>query len=274
MKKLFIYFINLFLIFSVYSELNRFVYDYENNEVLFSEVTLVEENISEDVLPEYCNYLNEAMEQFCNSSKRVYNLDKKTKWCLEKSLEKYDKKVGEWYEILIFFYDSLDKSVITNILVRITSENDYKIYNIIEGIKITTEYETTNSLGQTEYVNNEFGYRGTSDVTYFGQLNNEQFMNFVNSDGVVDLIKECFGKDYLIEKIGKLTKEQEWLLEKGLSKYDLNKDECYSIGIQVTPKSFPTTVEMIVGILKINEVNVESKKYDYYYSIYKLTMLE
>lgn len=226
------------------------------------EIALIGENMSTEAIKNY----NQTLFDWCNelgkNTKIIKKFSNEVVWGIKKGLSEYNFKKGESYFVRVFASSehNLDLYPLVVAFITINDKKSYKVETIIETyVDLTPDDNTTVEEAGDNFSNAALGYKGSAKMDYIGvNLSDEQMTNIANS------YYDFANKDnFSGQKIGKLTKEQEWLLNEALNKYNLKQNEVYAGYIGVEPKTFPAPFTIILVIVTITDVKANG---DFYYN--------
>lgn len=249
----------LFAIVSIHAEAKTYI-DEEKGYNVTVEVELVAENMSPENIKAYSKTLFDWCNEIAKDARIIKKLPNDVVWGLKRGLARYDLKKGETYfaRVASLSLDNLEKCPIVVVLLTINDKKSYKVETIIESF---IELDVGNKTVEEEdgkFSNAALGYKGSAKMDYVGvNLSDEQMKYIANS------YYDFANKDNFSGRtIGKLTKEQSWLLIQALNKYNLKKNEVYTGHIQVEPKSYPAPFTVVLVIVTITDVKANG---DFYY---------
>lgn len=263
----------LFILQSAFSEMKSFSNDELGYDVL-AEVNYVGINLSEEEIEEYDSIVFNWCNEIGHDARRIQKLSKEMEWGLNQSLSEYELKEGEVYGVRIvpISKQHSDTSSFVIVLLSISNNENFKIIDMIEAyIEIETMEKTDASErdGRTLYENKSLNYKGSADAQCMGKLTEEDF------NALVEKVYTFANRDgYVATQVNKLTKEQDWLLQQSLSKYELKKGETYSVSICPEPKSYPASFSAVLVVLTITDINKRTGGYQYQYYAYDVTIVK
>lgn len=190
------------------------------------EVNLVsKKNMTKDEIKEHCDVVFDWSNEIAQGTHRINKLTKELEWALEQALSEYAVVKGETYGIRMspFPKNYTNSFTFTIVVLTISGKDKFKIHDIIEAF---VEFEKENDTeiiyenGMTTYKNQKLGYSGSADVYHFG--------NNLTEGQLQDLVEKTYEfnsqSGYYCRQLQKLTKEQDWLLQQGMKKYDKKKE--------------------------------------------------
>lgn len=232
-------------------------------------------NMTKDEIKEYCDVIFDWSNEIAQGTHRINKLTKELEWALEQALSEYDVVKGETYGIRMSpNHKNYTKSfTFTLVVLTISGKDKFKIHDIIEAFVEFEEENDTEIIyenGMATYKNQKLGYSGSADAQHVG--------NNLTEGQLQDLVETTYKfanrEGFSCRRLQKLTKEQDWLLQQGMKKYDKKRGETYSILIFPAPKSFPAKFIAITVILIITDVNSDTGDYSYNFYAFESTAVE
>lgn len=238
------------------------------------EVNMVSKNMTKDEIKEYCDVVFDWSNEIAQGTHRINKLTKELEWALEQGLSEYKLVKGETYLIRMstFPKNYTNSFTFTLVVLTISEKDKFKIHDVIEafvGFEEENDTEIIYENGMTKYKNQKLGYCGSANAQHMGSnLTSEQLQYLVEGT------YEFSSRHGYCRQLQKLTKEQDWLLQQGMQKYDKKRGETYSILIMPEPKSFPTNFISIMVILTITDVNSDTGDYSYNFYAFESTAVK
>lgn len=269
MRKNYIAAVLIFLcaIVSIHAEAKTYI-DEEKGYNVSVEIALVGENMSTEAINKYNQYLFDLSNEIGKNAKIIKKFSNDVVWGIKKGLSEYDYKKGESYFVRVL---SISENNLSNLkkfdtyqipmivaLITINDNKSYKVETIIETfIELDIDNKTVEEA-DGKFSNAELGYKGIAKMDYVGVNLSEEDIT-----AIANLYYDFANKDnFSGRKIGKLTKEQLWLLNQALNKYNLKPNEVYDGYVNVEPKSFPAKFSVVLVIVTITDVKANG---DFYY---------
>lgn len=270
-KKFFIILITLLC-----SYINAEVRNYKDENKgynVFIEIDPIGQNLKQSDIDEYSHQLFTWSETLGKDAKILENLSDILEWGINEALAEISLEIGTTYISQIRFDNNQNDIFFTHAIVLFTikSKNprQLKIETIIIVQVTIDELKETSSVETSEnnYENKSLGYKGSAFADFIGNnLSTEEL------DNLNEFVYSFASKNGQVRAVKKFTKEQEWLVNQALNKYELKKDETYTVLFSVMPKSFPTTFSKIISIITITEID-KYNNFSYNFIAYESTQV-